>query len=77
MQQKLGGDTAGTADPSRPKEYSIPYDIMLSNKTVGKEEERGNLWSYGILSSQITVACDGALLSWRSLNTCLLMGSGK
>jgi len=28
--KKLGGDTARTAGPNRPKGYSIPYDIMLS-----------------------------------------------
>jgi len=28
--RKLGGDTAGTADPNWPKVYSIPYDVMLS-----------------------------------------------
>lgn len=27
------GDTAGTSDPNCPKEYSMPYNIMLSNKT--------------------------------------------
>jgi len=30
VHKKLGGDTAGTADPNGPKGYSIPYDIMLS-----------------------------------------------
>ncbi|GAB0209839.1 mitochondrial enolase superfamily member 1 [Grus japonensis] len=31
VHKKLGGDTAGTADPNSPKGYSIPYDIMLNN----------------------------------------------
>jgi len=33
MNKKLGGDTAGTADPSGPKGCPIPCDVMLSNKT--------------------------------------------
>ena len=28
--RELGGDTARTADPNWPKEYSIPYDVMSS-----------------------------------------------
>jgi len=31
----MGGDTGGTADPTCPKGYSIPCDIVLSNKTGG------------------------------------------
>jgi len=30
VQKKLGGDTAGTADPNWQKGYSIPYDVMLN-----------------------------------------------
>lgn len=30
MQKNLGGDAAGTAVPSSPKGYSIPYGTMLS-----------------------------------------------
>lgn len=33
MHKKLGGDTARIADPNWPKGYSVPYDIMLNNKT--------------------------------------------
>ena len=36
--KELGGDTARTADPNRPKEYPIPYGFTLSNKSVGKGE---------------------------------------
>ena len=36
MHKKLGGETAGTAHPSGPEGYSMPCDIMLSNKTRGK-----------------------------------------
>ena len=28
--QELGGDTARTGDPNWPKEYSLPYDVMLA-----------------------------------------------
>ncbi|KAJ7421911.1 Brain-specific angiogenesis inhibitor 3 [Pitangus sulphuratus] len=33
MDKKLGGDTAGTADPKWPKGYPVLYDNMLSNTT--------------------------------------------
>ena len=33
MHKKLGGDTAGTADPNWPKGYPIPYVVVLSNKS--------------------------------------------
>ena len=35
VHKKLGGDTAGTADPNWPKGYSIPYDVMLNIKLGG------------------------------------------
>jgi len=38
VHKKLGGDTARTADLNSPKGYSTPHDIMLSNKSWGKEE---------------------------------------
>ena len=38
--KKLGGDTAGTADPNWPKGYSIPYDVAQHIK-LGEEEGRG------------------------------------
>ena len=41
VHKKLGGDIAGRADPNRPKGYSIPYDVMLSNIKLGEEEGRG------------------------------------
>ena len=31
--KRLGGDKARTADPSGPKGYSTPYDVMVSSKT--------------------------------------------
>jgi len=62
----LGRDTAGTADPNPniPKGYSIPYDIMLSDKSWGKKKER---WTCRVIA--FVFPCnhyhDGALLSWR------------
>jgi len=38
VRKELGGDTAGPADPSRPKGCPIPCDTMLSNKSWGKKE---------------------------------------
>lgn len=32
VHETLGEDTAGTADPNLPKGYSVPYDVMFSNK---------------------------------------------
>lgn len=39
MYKKMGEDTARTADSNWPKGHSIPYGIMLNNKTgkVGQE----------------------------------------
>lgn len=31
--KKLGEDTARAADPNRPKGYSMPQDVMPSNKS--------------------------------------------
>jgi len=42
----------------------MPYNITLSNKSWGKQEERG---AFGVM----------VLLSWKWLNFCLLMGSGE
>jgi len=41
--KKLGVDTAGTADANWAKEYSIPYNIKLSNKTAVVGEEKSGL----------------------------------
>lgn len=35
VHRELGGDSAGTVDPSWPEGYSTPYGLMLSNKTRG------------------------------------------
>ena len=61
MGKRLGGDTARTADASRPKGYTIPYDNTVSDKAQGKEEEVGTFVVTG-LSSQVTITCAQALL---------------
>lgn len=42
-----------------------------------EEERRGSIQRNSILSSQVTVTHDGALLSWGWVNTCLPMKSGE
>lgn len=51
----------------------ISYWIMWSSeiKSGGKKEERGDIWC---LPSQITIMCEGALLSWKW--EILTLGSG-
>lgn len=39
MSKKFGGNTDGTNVQNRPEEYSIPYDIMLINKSQGRRNE--------------------------------------
>jgi len=77
VHKKLGGDTSGTADPNWPKGYPTPYDVILSNNQLGKEEGRRDHSEWWHLSSQVTVMLDGALLSCRWLNTCLPVGSSE
>lgn len=33
------GDIAGTANPNRPKGYTMPYDVMLGRKTEKKKRD--------------------------------------
>jgi len=76
--KELGGDTAGMADPTWPKGYSMTHNVMLSNKKLGIEGgSRGTRSEWRRLSSQVTATHNGALLSWGWLNTCLLTGSGE
>ena len=44
---------------------------------LGEEEGMGGCSEWWHLSSQVTITRNGALLSWRWLNTCLLMGSSE
>ena len=41
------------------------------HRELGEEGGRGGCWEWRRLSAQVTVTCDGALLSWRWLDTCL------
>jgi len=51
---------------------------MLSNTKVGEEEGKGgHIQNYSIGFPKLAVTRDGALLSWRWLNTCLTMGSSE
>ena len=74
LHKKLGVDAAGTADPNWPKGYSILCDVILKH---GGRRKKGVCSEWWHLSSQVTITRDGALLSWRWLNTCLPMGSAE
>jgi len=41
VRKKLGGVTAGTADPMRAEGYPTPYDIMLAYKAGGGRRKGG------------------------------------
>lgn len=43
MCEKLGGDTATAVDPNWPKGCSVPYDVMLNNRTGEKLTGGGGL----------------------------------
>jgi len=43
----------------------------------GRRRKGGGHLEWWHLSSQVTIVCEGALLSWRWLNTCLPMGSSE
>ena len=48
VHKKLGGGTAGTADPSWPKGYSIPYGIMLTAYKDGERRRKGR--TFGVMA---------------------------
>ena len=49
VHKKLGGDTAGTADPNWPKGYPLPYDVIHSKQSSGRGwASRGDFQSSGI-----------------------------
>jgi len=52
---------------------NIPYHKTSCStyKAGGRRRKWGDIGSYGILSSQVTTTSDGAMLSWRWLNTYL------
>jgi len=55
----------------------MSYDVMPSNIQLGEKEERGQCSELWCLSSQVTVADDGALLSWRWLSISLPAGNSE
>ena len=73
--QKAGRGHSQDTRPRLTKVQSTPYDVMLSNKSGGKKEKTGWLSERRCLSPQVSAAGDGALLSWRWLNTCPPVGS--
>jgi len=48
--KELGRDTAETADPDWPKRYSIPYNVVLSNKSDIVDKGGGGLSSRGAVA---------------------------
>ena len=50
---------------------------MMSCSAYKAGRRQGGRSEWWRLSSQVTIMRDGALLSWRWLNTCLLMGSSE
>ena len=75
VHKKLGRDTAGTADPTWPKGYSIPYGSCSVYKAGGRRRKGGGIFGVMVFIFPSNLMCDGAPLSWRWLNTCLPMGS--
>lgn len=57
----MGGDPAGTADPSCPKRYSSPYHIMLSNTAWGGGERFASSASFLGLAEFSRLAVDEQL----------------
>ena len=62
-----------------PTDHRDIPDHMVSCAAckAGGRRRKGGCSEWWRLSSQVAIRRDGALLSWRWLNTCLLMGSGK
>lgn len=56
----------------------IPYPMVSCSvyKANGRRREKGT-FGVMVVFFQVTITCNGALLFWRWLNTCLTMGSGK
>lgn len=56
-------------NPSWPKAFSTPHDVVLNSKSWGKGRGIvGDIWGYGIFFP---------LLSWKYLNTILPVGSSE
>ena len=70
------GMQLGQLTPTDQRGYSILYDSCLLCKSGRKKKQGGGeRLEWWLLSSQVTVMSNGALLSWRRLGTCLPMRS--
>ena len=63
---------------TRTDQRGTSYHMMsCSAHKDGERRRKGASSEWWRLSSQVTVMCDGALPSWRWLNTCLQKGSSE
>ena len=75
MHGRLGEDTVRRGDPNQGIFHTISNHAQCING--GKEQEGVEILELWHLTSQVTITCHGALLSWRWLNSCLPMGSSE
>jgi len=75
VHEKLGGDMAGTTDPDWPEGCSTPVDVVLSNKSQGKERGQGNDQSYYICHCKYALCLMKPYFHSRQ-SICLPMGGG-
>lgn len=71
-----GKDTTRRGEPHWPKGYSTPLDIMLGIWIGGRKRKWGTFGEMALVF-QVTITCNGVLVCWRGINTCLPMGSSK
>lgn len=70
------GTQTGQLTPDEQRHIPDHLALCLAYKGRGKMRKEGSLeWQY--LTSQVTISCDGVLLSWEWRNTCLPVGIGK
>lgn len=69
-------DTARRAEPHRPKGHSTPRDSMLGTWRGGRKRKWG-IFGVMALVFRVAIICNGVLVGWRGINTCLPMGSSK
>ncbi|KAK4826396.1 hypothetical protein QYF61_008067 [Mycteria americana] len=75
VHKKLGGDTARTADPSWPQGYSIPYDVTLNKKNVGRVDWGSTATAWELAGHQSAGETDGGIMKSYSKSTGLALGS--
>ena len=72
------GTRLGQLTPTDQRDLPCDTVSCSAYKAGGRRRKGGRTClKWQRLSSQVTIRCDGALLSWRWLNTCLLMGSSE